>query len=393
MADERTRRVEAILGRRLSRRELAAARRVRRQRDSCRGVHRRVFAECDNVAVGRRQRARPPAPRGSASPAASAAAGRPIKIGYVSPKTGPLAPFAEADDYILEGIQHGVRRRDRRTAARPTRSRSSPRTASPTRTGRPRSRASSSRTTRSTSSLVAVDAGDDEPGRRPVRGERRALHLVGRAVAAVVLRSPAGQAPPDAKPFEWTYHFFWGLEDIIAVFLDMWRRSRRTRSSAPCGRTTATATPGAARRSASRRRSRRPATRSSTRVATRTCTTGLHRPDHRLQDRPASRSSPASRSRPTSRPSGRRPRSRASSPRSRRSARRCCSPRRSTRSATSARACRPRSGGRPSHPFSSSLTGASAKELGRRLHDGDVASSGPSRSASPTRCSRSRPTS
>ncbi|MGO4836387.1 ABC transporter substrate-binding protein, partial [Rhizobiaceae sp. 2RAB30] len=27
-----------------------------------------------------------------------------IKIGYVSPKTGPLAGFAEADDYIIDGI-------------------------------------------------------------------------------------------------------------------------------------------------------------------------------------------------------------------------------------------------------------------------------------------------
>ena len=27
-----------------------------------------------------------------------------LKLGYVSPKTGPLAGFAEADDYIVEGI-------------------------------------------------------------------------------------------------------------------------------------------------------------------------------------------------------------------------------------------------------------------------------------------------
>jgi branched-chain amino acid transport system substrate-binding protein len=28
--------------------------------------------------------------------------------------------------------------------------------------------------------------------------------------------------PANPKEFAWTYHFFWGLEDIIAVFLDMW---------------------------------------------------------------------------------------------------------------------------------------------------------------------------
>ena len=28
-----------------------------------------------------------------------------IKIGFVTPSTGPLAGFAEADDYILEGLR------------------------------------------------------------------------------------------------------------------------------------------------------------------------------------------------------------------------------------------------------------------------------------------------
>jgi branched-chain amino acid transport system substrate-binding protein len=30
------------------------------------------------------------------------------------------------------------------------------------------------------------------------------------------------QDPADPKPFTWAYHFFWGLEDIEAVFADMW---------------------------------------------------------------------------------------------------------------------------------------------------------------------------
>jgi len=34
---------------------------------------------------------------------------------------------------------------------------------------------------------------------------------------------PAG-GPPAWKPFEYTYHYFWGLEDIIAVFLNMWNQ-------------------------------------------------------------------------------------------------------------------------------------------------------------------------
>lgn len=28
--------------------------------------------------------------------------------------------------------------------------------------------------------------------------------------------------PRGGEAFEWTYHFFWGLEDIIASFVNMW---------------------------------------------------------------------------------------------------------------------------------------------------------------------------
>jgi branched-chain amino acid transport system substrate-binding protein len=33
---------------------------------------------------------------------------------------------------------------------------------------------------------------------------------------------------PD-KPFKWTYHFFWGLEDAIAAFIGMWRQLETNR--------------------------------------------------------------------------------------------------------------------------------------------------------------------
>jgi len=35
---------------------------------------------------------------------ANAAGTRALKIGYVSPQTGPLAPFGEADRFIIEQI-------------------------------------------------------------------------------------------------------------------------------------------------------------------------------------------------------------------------------------------------------------------------------------------------
>ena len=31
-----------------------------------------------------------------------------------------------------------------------------------------------------------------------------------------------GRKGDPQKPFQWTYHFYWGLEDVIATFTDMW---------------------------------------------------------------------------------------------------------------------------------------------------------------------------
>ena len=37
------------------------------------------------------------------------AQGKKIKLGYVSPQTGPLAPFAEADNFVIGGIREAVK--------------------------------------------------------------------------------------------------------------------------------------------------------------------------------------------------------------------------------------------------------------------------------------------
>ena len=58
--------------------------------------------------------------------------------------------------------------------------------------------------------------------------EEMPVHLDGRAVAALVHR-PAGQprrSRQPGRPFDYVYHFFWGLEDNIAVFINMWNRRR-----------------------------------------------------------------------------------------------------------------------------------------------------------------------
>ena len=58
------------------------------------------------------------------------------------------------------------------------------------------------------------------------------MHLHGRAVAALLHRPPgqSGAIRSRWKPFNYTYHFFWGLEDVIAVFTNMWGQLKTDKS-------------------------------------------------------------------------------------------------------------------------------------------------------------------
>ncbi len=316
---------------------------------------------------------------------------RTIKIGYVSPQTGPLAPFGEADKFVIEQMNERVQGRHRRSAARSTRSQIMLKD----------SQSNPNRAGEVANDLILKDKVDlmlvSLARPRPPTRCRDACELNELpCISTVVPWQPwfFGRKGDPAKGFNWTYHFFWGLEDVIANFTNGWKIAcRPTRRSAACSPTTATATPGATRSSAfPKPLAKAWASRCSTRAASRTCThdfsaqiaafkkdnveivTGVVIPPDAKTFLHAGAGS------------------RASSPRSSRSARRCCSPARSRRWAISATACRTEVWWSPSHPFTSSLTKQSAKAARRRLRGRAPRSSGRSRSASRTRCSRWRPT-
>jgi branched-chain amino acid transport system substrate-binding protein len=159
------------------------------------------------------------APSASAA-AASGAAGRTIKIGYVSPKTGPLAPFAAADDYIIAGVMEALGAGVVNGG-----------TTYPVEIIQKDSQSDPNRAAEVANELVLDDAVDlivvasTPETTNPVTGVCDANGVP--CISSVapwqpwLLRDPA-VAPPDTQPFEWSYHFFWGLEDIISVFTDMW---------------------------------------------------------------------------------------------------------------------------------------------------------------------------
>ena len=170
-----------------------------------------------------------------------------IKIGHVSPRTGALAGFGEADGFILEqvrgilsrGLQSGGRTYQVQIISKDSQSSGSRASevasaADPRRQGRSHRGVGHSR--------------HHQPGRRPGRGQRRTLrhHRLSRGSH---ISSAARAIRPKAST--WTYHFFWGLEACHRrVPRAVGQRDQRIRSSALCFRTTPTAMPGAIRSAA-----------------------------------------------------------------------------------------------------------------------------------------------
>jgi branched-chain amino acid transport system substrate-binding protein len=143
-----------------------------------------------------------------------------LKLGFVSPKTGPLAGFAEADDYIIENIKQtfagglqnngsawNVEIHYRDSQSNPNRA-----------------------------AEVAADL---------ILGEEVDIMLAAATpdttnpvadqceineVPCITTDAPwqpyfFGRGGNPAEGFQSTFHFFWGLEDVIGVFLDIWGQS------------------------------------------------------------------------------------------------------------------------------------------------------------------------
>ena len=194
-----------------------------------------------------------------------------------------------------------------------------------------------------------LDAGDDQPGLDPVRDRGGAVHLDRGAVAALVHR-PAGQSRRRAagwKGFNYTYHFFWGLEDVIAVFTNMWSQVATNKSVGGLFPNDGDGNAWGDKDVGFPPVLDKGGYKLTDPGRYQNLTDNFSAADRRVQDRPIARSSPAWCSRRISRRSGSRRCSRASSPRSPRSARRSCSRSRSRRWARTATTCRRRCGGRP----------------------------------------------
>ncbi|MGX1096225.1 ABC transporter substrate-binding protein [Amorphus sp. MBR-141] len=153
-------------------------------------------------------------------PGRAFAAGRPIKIGLVSPQTGPLAAFAEADQFVLDGIQKatgGMLDRGGEKVAIEIIVKDS--------------QSNPNRAAEVAADLILSDevdlimAASTPDTTNPVADQAEINE-----VPCITTDCPwqpyfFGRNGDPKTGFDWTYHFFWGLEDVIAAFLDLWNGS------------------------------------------------------------------------------------------------------------------------------------------------------------------------
>lgn len=143
-----------------------------------------------------------------------------LKIGFVSPNTGPLAGFAEADEYILQGIREtfagglenngsswGVEILTRDSQSNPNRA----------------AEVAADLILGEEVDIIMAAATPDTTN--PVADQAEINE-----VPCITTDAPwqpyfFGRNGNPAEGFQSTYHFFWGLEDVIGVFLDIWGQS------------------------------------------------------------------------------------------------------------------------------------------------------------------------
>ncbi|SPJ24159.1 ABC transporter substrate-binding protein [Palleronia abyssalis] len=142
----------------------------------------------------------------------------PVRIGYVSPQTGPLAGFAEADAFTIDTFNRIASEQGLNVEVIVKDSQSNPNRAAD----------------------VAQEAIiDDEIHLMLVASTPETTNPVttvaeSEGIPTISTMAPwqpwfIGQQgnpgdPGSWRPFEYAFHYFWGLEDVIAVFTNMWNQ-------------------------------------------------------------------------------------------------------------------------------------------------------------------------
>ena len=142
------------------------------------------------------------------------ATGAKIKLGYVSPQSGPLAAFSEADKFILDGFAQSEAGKHFEVIVKDSQS-------------NPNRAADVARELVVEDEIDLMLVASTPETTNPVATTCEAEEVP--CISTVAPWQPwfIGQQGNPGDPGSWerfyySYHFFWGLEDIIAVFNAMW---------------------------------------------------------------------------------------------------------------------------------------------------------------------------
>lgn len=146
------------------------------------------------------------------------AASRTLKIGFVSPQSGPLAAFGSADEFILAGVRKAIgdgitingTKYPVEIIVRDSQSNPS----------RAAEVASELITAQKVDLMLASSTGDTT---NPVSDQCEV-----NGVPCITTDTPweawfFGRGGDPKKGFDWTYHFFWGQQQIVEEFTSMWK--------------------------------------------------------------------------------------------------------------------------------------------------------------------------
>ena len=149
-------------------------------------------------------------------------AAKTIKLGYVSPQTGPLAAFAEADNFILAGFREIAKGGIKVGASN-----------LPVEVIVKDSQSNPNRAAEVAKELIVKDKIDlmlvasTPETTNPVSTQCEIEEVPCISTVApwqpwFIGRQANPGDPKSWKGFQNTFHFFWGLEDVIAVYTNMW---------------------------------------------------------------------------------------------------------------------------------------------------------------------------
>ncbi|MGA2969683.1 MAG: ABC transporter substrate-binding protein [Acidimicrobiales bacterium] len=152
-----------------------------------------------------------------ALPAGATSLGKTIKFGYVSPETGPLAPFGAADAFVISALKpylkKGITIKGVHYPIEVI--------------------VKDSQSTDATAATVAEDlikndkidvmlVSSTPDTTNPVSDQCEANRIPCISTVAPWQSWFFGRGASPSTKYKWTYHFFWGLEDIEAVYASIW---------------------------------------------------------------------------------------------------------------------------------------------------------------------------